>query len=65
MPIYPVESMVYEPSDWFHPLNYPLFDAALGFGYVAKYRWLPKEEIILILAIRHQLEAGYSDDSEP
>ena len=35
------------------------------YGYVAKYRWLPKEEIILILAIRHQLEAGYSDDSEP
>jgi len=32
------------------------------YGYVAKYRWLPKEEIILILAVRHQLEAGYADE---
>lgn len=29
------------------------------YGYVAKYRWLPKDEVILILAVRHQLEAGY------
>jgi plasmid stabilization system protein ParE len=31
------------------------------FGYVAKYRWLPAEDVILILAVRHQLEAGYKD----
>jgi plasmid stabilization system protein ParE len=29
------------------------------YGYVAKYRWLPAEDIILILAVRHQHEAGY------
>jgi plasmid stabilization system protein ParE len=28
------------------------------YGYIAKYRWLPAEDIILILAVRHQLEAG-------
>ena len=28
-------------------------------GYVAKYRWLPDEDVVLILAVRHQLEAGY------
>jgi plasmid stabilization system protein ParE len=32
------------------------------FGYVAKYRWLPGEDSVLILAVRHQLEAGYKDD---
>ena len=32
------------------------------YGYVAKYRWLPGESIVLILAVRHQLEAGYSDE---
>jgi hypothetical protein len=26
-------------------------------GYVAKYRWVPAEEMVLILAVRHQLEA--------
>jgi plasmid stabilization system protein ParE len=31
-------------------------------GYIAKYRWLPAEEIILILAVRHQLEAGYAGE---
>jgi plasmid stabilization system protein ParE len=31
------------------------------FGYVAKYRWLPAEDVVLILAVRHQLEAGYKD----
>jgi plasmid stabilization system protein ParE len=30
-------------------------------GYVAKYRWLPADDIILILAVRHQLEAGYRE----
>jgi plasmid stabilization system protein ParE len=29
------------------------------FGYVAKYRWVPAEDVIMILAVRHQLEAGY------
>jgi plasmid stabilization system protein ParE len=28
-------------------------------GYVAKYRWLPEADVVLILAVRHQLEAGY------
>lgn len=32
------------------------------YGYVAKYRWLPAEDIVLILAIRHQREAGYSEE---
>jgi plasmid stabilization system protein ParE len=32
------------------------------YGYIAKYRWLPAEDIILILTIRHQLEAGYTGD---
>src|SRR5215472_9829168 len=33
------------------------------YGYIAKYRWLPAEDIILILAVRHQLEAGYTVES--
>jgi plasmid stabilization system protein ParE len=32
------------------------------FGYVAKYRWVPTEDVVLILAVRHQLEAGYKDE---
>jgi toxin ParE1/3/4 len=32
------------------------------FCYVAKYRWLPAEETVLILAVRHRLEAGYKDE---
>jgi plasmid stabilization system protein ParE len=32
------------------------------FGYVAKYRWMPAEDVILILAFRHQLEAGYKEE---
>jgi plasmid stabilization system protein ParE len=32
------------------------------FGYVAKYRWVPAEDVVLILAVRHQLEAGYKED---
>ncbi len=32
------------------------------FGYVAKYRWAPAEDVILILAVRHQLEAGYKEE---
>lgn len=32
------------------------------FGYVAKYRWLAAEDVVLILAVRHQLEAGYKEE---
>jgi plasmid stabilization system protein ParE len=32
------------------------------YGYIAKYRWLPAEDIVLILAVRHQREAGYAGD---
>jgi toxin ParE1/3/4 len=32
------------------------------FGYVAKYRWLLAEDTVLILAVRHQVEAGYKDE---
>jgi plasmid stabilization system protein ParE len=32
------------------------------YGYIAKYRWLPAEDIVLILAVRHQLEAGYGGE---
>ena len=32
------------------------------FGYVGKYRWVPAEDVILILAVRHQLEAGYKEE---
>jgi plasmid stabilization system protein ParE len=33
------------------------------FGYIAKYQWLPAEQAVLILAVRHQREAGYTEDS--
>jgi plasmid stabilization system protein ParE len=32
------------------------------YGNIAKYRWLPDEDVVLILAVRHQLEAGYAGD---
>jgi plasmid stabilization system protein ParE len=31
------------------------------YGYIAKCRWLPAEDVVLILAIRHQREAGYTE----
>jgi plasmid stabilization system protein ParE len=31
-------------------------------GYIAKYRWLPADDVVLILAVRHQPEAGYSGE---
>ena len=31
-------------------------------GYIAKYRWLPAEDVVLILAIKHHREAGYSGE---
>jgi plasmid stabilization system protein ParE len=32
------------------------------YGYIAKYRWLPADDVVLILAVRHQLEAGYLEE---
>ena len=32
------------------------------FGYVAKIRWVPAEDVVLVLAVRHQLEAGYKEE---
>ena len=32
------------------------------YGYIAKYRWLPSEDVVLILAVRHQREAGYTEE---
>ena len=32
------------------------------YGYIAKYRWLPAEDVVLILAVRHQREAGYLEE---
>jgi plasmid stabilization system protein ParE len=32
------------------------------YGFIAKYRWLPAEGVVLILAVRHQREAGYPDE---
>lgn len=32
------------------------------YGYIAKYRWLPAEDIILIPTVWHQLEAGYAGE---
>jgi plasmid stabilization system protein ParE len=32
------------------------------FGYVAKCRWIPSEDVVLILAVRHQPEAGYREE---
>jgi plasmid stabilization system protein ParE len=31
-------------------------------GYIAKYRWLPAEDVILVLAVRHQREAGFAEE---
>jgi plasmid stabilization system protein ParE len=32
------------------------------YGYVAKYRWVPDDDVVLILVVRHQLEAGYKEE---
>jgi plasmid stabilization system protein ParE len=32
------------------------------YGYIAKYRWLAAEDVVLILAVRDQREAGYTED---
>lgn len=31
-------------------------------GYIAKYRFLPADDVVLILAIRHHREAGYWEE---
>ena len=33
------------------------------YGYIAKCRWMPADDVVLILAVRHQLEAGYREES--
>ena len=33
-------------------------------GYLAKYRWLPREDVVLILAVRHQREAGFEEEPD-
>jgi toxin ParE1/3/4 len=32
------------------------------YGYIAKCRWVPAKDVVLILAVRHQLEAGYREE---
>jgi plasmid stabilization system protein ParE len=32
------------------------------YGYIAKYRWLRAEDVVLVLAVWHQREAGYADE---
>lgn len=32
------------------------------YGYIAKYRWLMADDVVLVLAVRHQLEAGYIEE---
>jgi plasmid stabilization system protein ParE len=32
------------------------------YGFIAKYRWLPADDVVLILAVRHQREVGYPAD---
>ena len=32
------------------------------YGYIAKYRWQSADDVVLILTIRHQLEAGYAEE---
>lgn len=32
------------------------------YGYIAKYRWLPADEVVLALAVRHQREAGFTEE---
>jgi plasmid stabilization system protein ParE len=31
-------------------------------GYVAKYRWLARDDVVLILAMRSQREVGYLEE---
>jgi hypothetical protein len=36
--------------------------AIWSYGYVAKYRWLPAEDVMMILAVRHHREADYIEE---
>jgi len=31
-------------------------------GYVALYKYVPEEDVVLVLALRHQREAGYPEE---
>jgi toxin ParE1/3/4 len=33
------------------------------YGYIAKYRWLPADDVVLTLSVRHQREVGYREES--
>jgi plasmid stabilization system protein ParE len=33
------------------------------FGYIAKYRWVPADQVVLVLAVRHQREAGFTEET--
>jgi plasmid stabilization system protein ParE len=32
------------------------------YGYIAKYRWRAAEDVILVLAVWHQREAGFAEE---
>jgi plasmid stabilization system protein ParE len=32
-------------------------------GYAALYRWFPADEVVMILAVKHQREAGYPEEA--
>lgn len=32
------------------------------YGYIAKYRWMPAHDVVMILAVRHQREAGFLEE---
>ncbi|MEO8064477.1 MAG: type II toxin-antitoxin system RelE/ParE family toxin [Pseudomonadota bacterium] len=32
------------------------------YGYVANYRWVPAQDVVLVLAVRHQREAGFAEE---
>lgn len=34
-----------------------------GDGYAALYQWFPADEVVMILAVRHQREAGYPEEA--
>jgi plasmid stabilization system protein ParE len=39
-----------------------LFLSRGKFGHVTKYRWVPSDDVVLILAGRHQPEGGYKEE---
>ena len=43
--------------------NRELIIGRRGQGYVALYRYFPKKDLVLVLAIRGQREAGYKETS--